>query len=190
MRRRDAPSNMHWQTVAEGIRPSSYCPQKAFSQAMSFQSAAVAAQAKKKSRSWPWIVLGCGVLLVLFIGTCARTLAQAGQESDYSVSTFHSRLNAHSCDIIYTDASAEFQQISSKSEWSKVCSGMSRKMGTHKTSERQRITLKATTSGKLLTVLYSSEFALGRGEEEFTWKYDGDRLLLYGYNLKSNNLFK
>jgi len=143
---------------------------------------------KAKDRSWVWIVSAVALSLFILMGSCYYKLGREGAESDVAVAEFHKQMNAGECDAIYRDATPEFEKAVTMDQWRTMCEGIPKKLGAHQRSSRQQVGFNTTINGSFVNANYSSEFALGPGQERFSWKKDGKRLRLVGYFVNSPKL--
>ncbi|HTX47965.1 MAG TPA: DUF3887 domain-containing protein [Caulobacteraceae bacterium] len=107
-----------------------------------------------------------------------------------AIDTFHAQLNAGSFDAIYQGASADMKQASTEDSLVKLLAAVHRKLGGFQTGKLQGWNENYNTGGHFVTVGYAATYDKGSASETFTYRLDGDHVLLAGFNINSNALIE
>lgn len=144
--------------------------------------------ARASSSPWKWILLALAMALVFFIWQCGSAFKAAMSESDGSVAEFHRALNAGDFARIYEEAHPDFKKSTQQAELEKLLEAIHRKLGEAGKSDRQNLVMNATTSGRFVTGVYSTQYAAEKATETFVWKADGKKLRLFNYTMNARAL--
>jgi hypothetical protein len=130
-----------------------------------------------------------------FLVTWALALALAGcgsqqtvDDAKAAVSVFHADLDAANIDSIWADTAPDFREATDRKQLDALLLAVNRKLGKIRKSEQLGWRENATTHGNFVVLQMQTEFEHGPGQETFTFKREGERLLLAGYNVNSNAL--
>jgi hypothetical protein len=148
------------------------------------------AERKRKDRKvLLWALLITAVILLLLLWRCGTAFYKGAVASDAAAGEFHAKLNAERYQEIYSQADGQFKTSGKEEEYTQFFRGIHDKLGNAGTSTRGNINLNASPGGRYVIVTYQTKFAHGEAVETFTWRWQGERLLLVGYNIQSNELF-
>lgn len=123
--------------------------------------------------------------------TCASSVAQMGKVrdvADKAVARFHSQLDAGQFESIYQEADDELKKASKHDDTVQLFAAVHRKLGKVKKANQENYVVNWRTNGTFATIKYETEFADGKGAEQFTWRVDGDKAKLVAYNINSQAL--
>jgi hypothetical protein len=127
------------------------------------------------------------ISLSLVVLACS-SLTKAKPAAESAITEFHNQFNAGEFTAIYNNSTDEFKKASTQAQLEELLSAISRKLG-HVTSTTN--TSWRTGNYNLVTtvvMVQETEFEQGKGTETFTYKIDGDKAALMGYNIVSNDL--
>lgn len=80
-------------------------------------------------------------------------------------------------------------QKTNETQFTEFLQAVHKKLGTVQTANLTNTRIAwYTSTGETVTLDYQTTFSTGSGTEEFIWHIDGDRALLYGYHINSNEL--
>jgi hypothetical protein len=129
------------------------------------------------------VVLAASFASLLLIGVSQQA---AGERA---VQHFHALLDAGDGRAIVSEADPLFTSSSSAPIAAQFLSNVHTKFGAVGTSSLGTWTvnkqLTTDASGTFLRMEYRTQFAAGSATETFTWRIDGDRVLLVGYHIDS-----
>ena len=121
--------------------------------------------------------------LIITTGSCS--LMKSREPAEAAVANFHIQYNDGQFREIYSQADNEFKKSASEEQLLQLLETARRKLGMVKQSTQTKWNVNATTSGTLITLTYDVEFSEGKGTEQFVWRMNEDRALLYNYNVNS-----
>lgn len=104
------------------------------------------------------------------------------------MSKFHAQLDAEQYHDIYAQASPEFRNSGSEADLTRFFSAVHRKLGKVQRSNEQGFFVNFTTSGKIATLTYKTDFSNGTGTEQFTWRVNEELASLIGYRIDAPRL--
>jgi hypothetical protein len=108
--------------------------------------------------------------------------------ADEQVSAFHKHLNRGDIDGLIAMAHPDLLKASSEEELRTIFTLVHDKLGAVMKSETVRSHYSSMTSGASAVVVKETTFANGKGTETFTFRMEGDKALLLGYNINSMDL--
>jgi hypothetical protein len=108
------------------------------------------------------------------------------EQAEKAVPQFHSMLNEGRFKDIYVATSGEFKKVATEADLLKLLDAVHRKLGTHRSKERQNWNVNYDTSGRLVTLVYSSDYSGGKAVETFVYRVKGDDASLVGYHVNSD----
>lgn len=135
---------------------------------------------------WKWSIVIATLLLILLMWQCGSALIGGRSLADAAVKRFHQQLNNQQYGQIYSEAHPALATGKGQEDLARLLEAMSAKLGEVRSETFGTMNVQATTNGTFITVQYNTEFASGPALETFTWMKDGDKLKLYGYNIRSN----
>lgn len=122
------------------------------------------------------LVMGCGAI------KDAKPAAERG------VTQFHALFNEGKFQEIYDSSDTELKKASTLEEMVELFSAVSRKLGKVKKTEIQNWNVKSFNLTTQAVLIQKTVFEQGSGVETFTFKIDGDKAILQGYYINSNDL--
>ena len=128
------------------------------------------------------LIIVAGLLLATG-ASCSLTKSKGIAED--AVKQFHDRYNAGKFHEIYLEADEGFKKAASEADFTAILEAMQRKLGAVKSSNPASWNVGATTSGTIATLTYDVDFAEGKGAEQFVFHIDGDKAMLFNYNVNS-----
>ena len=108
--------------------------------------------------------------------------------AEKAVTAFHQQLDAGQFAESYKGASSEFRSATTEADWVKLAGAVHRKLGKFLSSTQLGWNDQSTTSGHFIALGYKSKFEHGDATEQFTYRIDGGKASLAGYNVNSNAL--
>jgi hypothetical protein len=148
--------------------------------------AAALAQLKRDDRKrllWSLLITAVILLLLLWrLGIASHPIASA---SDAAVEEFHQKLNNEQYHEIYSQADRVFRDSANEEQYTEFLRGIRVYLGKTETSRRQSVRIYRNREGSFALLTYQTKFEHGTRTESFTWKLDGERLVLAGYNINS-----
>jgi hypothetical protein len=132
---------------------------------------------------------------LLWVSICLLLLAGCGLKKNQQLAAativeFHKNLNAGAVDTIYDAASADFKNAVTREQWRKVVHTVTTKLGTHISSAEPTVFVNWTTKGTFVKASCDSKFEKAAGTENFEFRKDGDKLVLFGYHVNSAALLE
>lgn len=105
--------------------------------------------------------------------------------AESQIAVFHQELDAGRFDAIYAAAAPEFRSGAPKEKVFELFSAIEKKLG--KVQSTSTTSYNARMFNLVTTVILAEEtrFAHGTGTETFTFRVDGDKAKLVGYNINS-----
>ena len=121
--------------------------------------------------------------LLLVVNSCSVT---KGREiGEQAVVRFHNQFNAGQYHEIYAQSDEGFRKGTSEADTLALFEAVRRKLGTVKNSNQTGWRVNATPAGTMVTLGYDVEFSEGKGTEQFVFRLNGDKALLFHYNINS-----
>jgi len=124
----------------------------------------------------------------LLIATTSCSFSKGKQLAESAVVQFHEQYNAGQFHDIYNQADDGLKQHDTEASLVQLFEAVHRKLGTVKWANQTRWYVNATTGGTFVTLSYDTDFSEGKGTEEFAFRINGDKALLYSYHVNSNLL--
>jgi hypothetical protein len=121
----------------------------------------------------------------LLIAATSCSVTKSKQLAESAVAEFHNQLNAEQFQDIYNQLDDGFKQTDTEANLIQFFQAIHRKLGTVKWANQTRWYVNATTGGTFVTLSYDTDFADGKGTEEFTFRVSGDKAMLYKYIINS-----
>lgn len=123
------------------------------------------------------------ILLIALQVSCG---VKKGRESaERAVEKFHNQLNAGQFHEIYAEADEGFRQAISEGDATALFDAVRRKLGTVQEAKAAGWHVNANTAGTFWTLGYDVMFSEGKAVEQFVFKIDGEKALLFNYNVNS-----
>jgi len=124
----------------------------------------------------------------LLIATTSCSFSKGKQLAESAVVEFHNQYNAGQFHDIYNQADDGFKRSDTEANLVQFFEAIHRKLGTVKWANQTRWYVNATTGGTFVTVSYDTDFSEGKGTEQFAFRINGNKALLYNYHVNSNLL--
>ena len=86
---------------------------------------------------------------------------------------------------IYAQSDEGFRKAASEADTLALFEAVRRKLGTVKNSTQTRWHVNATSGGTMVTLAYDVEFSEGKGTEEFVFRINDNKALLFNYHVNS-----
>jgi opacity protein-like surface antigen len=140
---------------------------------------------KRAKRSWLLMASFAVCMLMVSCSSSIENVILAKQ----AVEEFHTQMNTEQYKALYAAADDKFHQATGERDFTKLLQSVHRKLG-----NAQHSNLRYTNvgwyagQGTTVTLTYETTFASGAGTEQFVWHMSGDRAMLYGYHITSNDL--
>ena len=134
------------------------------------------------------ILVGGAVVALLLVGTCGRSTYHSYKAADSAVGHFHEQLDGSEYEEIYSDATDEFRNASSRQQQIGFLKMVHDKMGNSGKRSIQGFHVTASTKGSFVNVVYQTEFVAGPVKEYFVWRMDQEHPRLWGYHIDSPDM--
>ena len=122
------------------------------------------------------------------IAVIACNWAQGKDAAEKGVEQFHNQLNAGQFKEIYAQADESFKSAAKEEDAIALFDAVKRKLGDVKKASPMGFFANTNTSGTFVTLTYETEFSEGKATEKFIFKINGEKALLYNYNIDSSLL--
>lgn len=129
---------------------------------------------------WRFIL---AMLALILASACG--VKQAFGDSDAKISVFHADLDSERFDEIWKETSPVFRKATSEKEFQQLLAAVHRKLGKVESSEQNNWRMNTTPQGTFVMIARNTKFEKGAAQETFTYKREGEELLLAGYNINS-----
>jgi len=110
--------------------------------------------------------------------------------AEAAIGDFHAQLNASAFDAIYQGSSKDMKSVSTQDGLVRLLAAVHRKLGAFRSGKVTGWTENYNTSGHFVVLGYSAAYDKGAAAETFTYRIDGERPLLAGFNINSNALIE
>ena len=130
-----------------------------------------------------WFAL---LAVALFVAACS-----SGQDinlAEAAVAHFRQQMAAQQFDQIYSEAADDLKKTTTDDAMTRLLGAVERKLGRVKNANRGSWSVNFNASGTSVALKYKTEFEHGSGEESFVFRISGDKALLAGYHINSNEL--
>lgn len=129
------------------------------------------------------------VILATILLACSCNATNHKDLAEAAVAKFRSNLSAEQYHSIYISADDAFRKNISEAEFVAVTKAVQQKLGSVQQSHlRYYVDGRATNvTGALLTIVYDTDFANGKGTEKFVWRIAKDTTLM-SYSVNSDSL--
>ena len=126
------------------------------------------------------------IAATMFLTGCSAGAEKAAAET--GVAQFRQRMASGRYQEIYSTAAQDFRQTSSEGNTLRFLEQVADRLGPVRRSTQQGWNVNFGTSGTLVTLGYATEFARGRGTENFVFRVSGGTPQLAGYHINSMDL--
>ena len=104
------------------------------------------------------------------------------------VAVFHDRFNEGQYEEIYAEAADDFKKAASKETVLALFAAIDSKLGKVESSSITNWNVKNFNFVTTVVLVSDTQFELGAGTETFTFRVNGDKATLLGYNINSMDL--
>ena len=125
------------------------------------------------------------LLIALLVLSSACSLTKGKATAEAAVVKFHDQFNAGKFQEIYSQADEGFKKSVSEDDFIAMLEGVQRKLGMVREDHSTSWGVNTTSAGTMATLGYDVDFTAGKGSEKFIFHIDGDKALLYHYNVNS-----
>jgi hypothetical protein len=101
------------------------------------------------------------------------------------IPAFHKELDAGAFQHLYASSSSDLQKAATEADFVKLLDAVNRKLGKVKTSTQKTWNVASTTSGTFVTLVQTTQFERGPGDEQFVYRIDNGMAKLAGYHINS-----
>jgi hypothetical protein len=126
------------------------------------------------------------LLLASLLSSCNPI--KSSRSAEAAVVQFHTQLDKGEFADIYKATHPEFKKVSDEKSFTELLAAVHRKLGLVRSSEKSSWNVNSYNLKTNVILTYSTKFAEGTGTETFTYRIDGDKALLLGYNINSQDL--
>lgn len=129
------------------------------------------------------------ILLTLAVALQLSCGMKKGKEiAERGVEKFHSQLNAGQFKEIYAETDEAFKKAATEQDAVALFEAVRRKLGTVQKASLTGWHVNSAMGGTAVTLGYDVEFSEGKGVEQFVFKVNGDKALLFNYNIDAPQL--
>jgi hypothetical protein len=132
---------------------------------------------------------------ILLMSVAAASLGLAGcsavkgkEAADRAVKQFHEQLDKGEFKNIYSAAHPDLKAVSTEKDFIALLEAVHRKLGMVQSSEPAGWNVNTFNFKINVVVGYKTKFAEGEAVETFTYRVEGEKALLLGYNINSQAL--
>ena len=126
------------------------------------------------------------LLFPLWLTSCS--FGADTKTAEIGVESFHRDLEAGRYEQIYADSDPQFKAATTTADWSKMLGAIHIKLGAYQNGKTVGWTENATTSGKFVTLNREANYITGPAQEQFVYRVEGGKVILYGYHINSMKL--
>lgn len=130
---------------------------------------------------WSWLL----VVLFALVG-CSGGARRA--DAERAVEEFHQRLDRGSFAIMYADTHPDLKAATSEKDFVAFLDAVHRKLGTIRKTEQLSWRVGSFNLNTEVSLTYKTTFDSGEGMESFSFRFDGGRAMVRGYNINSKEL--
>ena len=132
------------------------------------------------------VFLSAAVVFALSLTGCG--MIKGKEAAEKAVTEFHERLDRGAYHDIYTAAHAEFKAATTEQDFSAILEAMHRKLGAVQSVATTGWNANSVNLKTNIVLGCKTKFAQGEGVETFTFRIEGDRPVLLGYDINSKEL--
>jgi hypothetical protein len=129
--------------------------------------------------------LGCPLLILTALLSVSCSTTADMKKGDAAVRRFHEKLNGQLADEIFRAATADYQRAATQETNRKMVEAVHRKMGDAGSFTTTSWRLNFTPAGRMLSLDCETQFANGRAQESFLWRFESDQPKLLGWHINS-----
>jgi hypothetical protein len=127
-------------------------------------------------------------ILATAAGFAACSASANTKEAEAAVRQFHDLLDSGNSSAIYASAGEDLKRVSPERQFVPLLDAVHRKLGPTRTATRSGWNVNYSTSGNFITLDYQTVYAEGQASEQFVYRMVGDKPILVGYHINSNEL--
>lgn len=131
-----------------------------------------------------------GLIILFFIALvigCSEA-KNAKPAAETAIGDFHQLFNEGRISDIYKSCAPDFRSATTETEFNELMSAVSRKLGKEISTTNQNWNVKNFNLSTSIVMVQNTEFEQGYGTETFTFEINGDKAILLGYYINSNDL--
>jgi hypothetical protein len=121
--------------------------------------------------------------VALAAGACS--FSQAKETGEAAVVEFHQMMEAGRFHEIYAGASDDLRHMATEAEFSATLHQLHDRLGAVRQTTESDWRVDFTNGNDVVQLQYATEFASGRGQEEFVYQMSGGAARLAGYHVRS-----
>jgi hypothetical protein len=126
------------------------------------------------------------VAAALAVGGCSFSQAKGAAEA--GAVQFHQMLDAGRFHDIYAGTSDDFRRVTTEAEFSRLLQMVHDRLGAVRETSESDWRVNFSGGNDMVVLHYATQFASGRGSEEFVYRVSGDSAQLAGYHISSTDL--
>ena len=126
--------------------------------------------------------------LLVSIGLAACSATKDIDTATAAVAQFRELMAAHKFDQIYSGGADELKKSTTEQSLTRLLEAVDRKLGTFKSAQSNGWSVNYNTSGTSVTMKFKTQFEKGTGVETFVYRISGDKALLAGYQINSDDM--
>ncbi len=111
--------------------------------------------------------------------------AKNEEAAEAEVPLFHQALDAGHFGELFDAAGDDIQKSGKREDFVAFLAAVHRKLGNVKTSTKTGWQVNMDLKGELVTLIYKTEFAEGKGVETFAYRFRDDKPILVGYHINA-----
>jgi len=125
----------------------------------------------------------CAIAVAFIAGACTMSADTALAER--AVDVFHEMLNAGQFEAIYAASADDMKKAAQREEFVALLEAVHRKLGVTKSWSKRGWNASYNTSGRFMTLAYSTIYEEGDAAEQFVYRLADGKALLAGYHINS-----
>jgi hypothetical protein len=125
--------------------------------------------------------------LALITGGCGGML-KGKAAAEKSVAEFHTLYNDGKLSEIYAAGHPKFKSVTTSKQFLDLTGAVQRKLGKVKQTTNAGFNLRSYNFTTTVVLTQNTTFEQGTGTEVFTFQMEGDKAVLIGYHINSNDL--
>jgi len=127
------------------------------------------------------------ILAFVFFGLlfCGCSSQEDFQKAERATDEFHMQFAKASYGEIYDASDSAVKTNATREQMIGMLQRINRKLGPCGDPQRQSFNVNYNTSGRFVTMVYTRKCANGQLAENFVWRIQDGKPILYGYHVKS-----
>jgi hypothetical protein len=126
------------------------------------------------------------IAAALTVGGCS--FGQAKGAAEAGAAQFHQMLDAGRFHDIYAGTSDDFRRVTTEAEFGRLLQMIHERLGAVRQTSESDWRVNFSGGSDMVVLHYATQFASGRGSEEFVYRVSGGSARLAGYHLNSTDL--